>query len=74
MSHAQMDISTHLDTSTQNLTNLEGTTSWKKTPPFSRLEIARGLGKSSEHVTVVYQPDRNLVPPVEKEKEISFFE
>ena len=54
---------------------LEGTTSTKKIciPPFSRLKIACWLRKSGEHVTVVYQPDRHVVLPGEKEKEILFF-
>ena len=39
--------------------------------PFPRLEIARGFRKRCEHMAVVDQPDRHIVPPVENS--ISFF-
>ena len=39
-------------------------------PPLSRLEGTCGLSKSGQHVTMVYQPDWDLVLPVEMEKEI----
>ena len=41
-------------------------------PPLSRLEGTCGLSKSGHHVTMVYQPDRDLVHPVEMEKEIRY--